>query len=174
MTSKTQSKTQVSKHIPNKKCLKRKLKYRSKLRINSKIKKLMKIRGRLSRKWRHSKSDSTFNVYKKFRKRVTNELKKDKEKFFQYYFMEKNSMKKLWHGIKSIISKNSSFSSIDKITDKNGNLTSNPFEISSVFTVFFITVSHEITRSLPKTNESPIEYLHHRNPNSICLSIKVN
>ena len=45
-------------------------------------------------------------------------------------------MKNLWHGIKSIISKNSSFSSIDKITDKNGNLTSNPFEISSVFNVF--------------------------------------
>ena len=79
-------------------------------------------------------------------------------------------MKKLWHGIKSIISNNSSLSSISKIKDKNGNLTSNPSEIPNVFNDFFVTVSNEITRSIPKANKSPIEYLRNRNPVSILLS----
>ena len=161
----------VSKHMPNKKCSKRELKYRSKPWINSRIKKMMKVRDRLLRKWRYSNSESAFNLYKRFRNRVTNELKKSKESYFQNYFAEnKYNMKKLWHGIKSIISNNSSLSSISKIKDKNGNLTSNPSEIPNVFNDFFVTVSNEITRSIPKANKSPIEYLRNRNPVSILLS----
>ena len=134
----------VSKHIPNIKCSKRELKYRSKPWICNRIKKMMRIRDRLLRKWRHSKSESAFNVYKRFRNRVPNEIKKSKKNYFQNYFMEnKNSMKKLWHGIKSIISNNSSYSSISKIKDKHGNLTSNPSEIPNVFNDFFVTVSNE-------------------------------
>ena len=132
---------------------------------------MMKVRDRLLRKWRYSKSESAFNLYKRFRNRVTNELKKSKKSYFQNYFAEnKYNMKKLWHGIKSIISNNSSLSSISKIKDKNGNLTSNPSEIPNVFNDFFVTVSNESTRSIPKANKSPIEYLRNRNPASILLS----
>ena len=128
----------VSRHIPNKRCSKRELEYRSKPWINTMIK-MVKIRDRLLRKWKHSKSESTFYVYKIFRNRVTNELKKSKKSYFQNYFIvNRNSMKKLWHGIKSIISnKNSSFSNISKIKDKNGNLISNPSKIQNVFNDFF-------------------------------------
>ena len=56
----------VSKYIPNKKCSKRELRYRSRPWISSRIKKVMKIRDRLLKKWR------AFDVYKGFRNRVTN------------------------------------------------------------------------------------------------------
>ena len=127
----------VSKHIPNKMCSKRELKYRSKPWINSRIKKMMKVRDRLLRKWRYSKSEHAFNLYKRFRNRVANEFKKSKKSYFENYFKQnKYTMKKLWHGIKSIISNNSSFSSISKIKDKNGTLTSNPSEVPNVFNDF--------------------------------------
>ena len=49
---------------------------------------------KLLRKWRYSKSESAFNLYKRFRNRVTNELKKSKKSYFQNYFREnKYSMK---------------------------------------------------------------------------------
>ena len=107
----------VSRNIPNKKCSKRELEYRSKPWIHTMVKKMMKIGDTLLRKWKHIKSESTFYVYKRFRNRVTNELQKSKKSYFQNYFIEnRNSMKKLWHGIKSIISnKNSSFSNISKV-----------------------------------------------------------
>ena len=69
----------------------------------------------------------------------------------------KNSMKKLWHGIKSSISNNCSFSSIGKIEDQNGNLMSNPSEIPNIFNDVFVIVRNESTRYIPETNKSPIE-----------------
>ena len=43
-------------------------------------------------------------------------------------------MKKLWSGIKTIISHKSSISSsINKIKDKEGNVTSEPGKISNIF-----------------------------------------
>ena len=43
-------------------------------------------------------------------------------------------MKKLWSAIKAIIShKSSTSSSINKTKDKDGNITSHPFEMSNVF-----------------------------------------
>ena len=53
----------VSRHIPNKKCSKRELKNKSKPWINTVIKKMMKIRDRLLRKWKHSKAEGTLYVY---------------------------------------------------------------------------------------------------------------
>ena len=72
--------SQVSKHIPNKKCSKTELRYNFKPWINSKIKKMMKIRDQLLRKWRHSKSESAFYVYKRFKNSAGNELKRSRRR----------------------------------------------------------------------------------------------
>ena len=77
-------------------------------------------------------------------------------------------MKKLWSGIKTIIShKSSTSSTINKIKDMEGNVTSEPSKISNIFNDFFVNVADEITKSIPKTPKSPLDYLSNRTSNSL-------
>ena len=80
-------------------------------------------------------------------------------------------MKKLWSGIKTIIShKSSTSSTINKIKDMEGNVTSEPSKISNIFNDFFVNVADEITKSIPKTPKSPLDYLSNRTSNSLFLT----
>ena len=79
-------------------------------------------------------------------------------------------MKKLW-STKSIIShKSSTSSSINKIKDKDGNVTSDSCKISNIFNDFFVSVADEITKTIPKTPKSPLDYLSNRSSNSLFLT----
>ena len=72
-------------------------------------------------------------------------------------------MKKLWTGIKSIIShKPSISSSINRIKDKDGSVTSDSCKISNNFNDFFVNVADEIRKTIPKTQKSPLDYLSNR------------
>ena len=80
-------------------------------------------------------------------------------------------MKKLWSGIKTIVShENSSSSTIVKIKDKDGVLTSDSTKISNVFNDYFVNVADQITKSIPRNPKSPLDYLRNRNSNSIFLT----
>ncbi len=80
-------------------------------------------------------------------------------------------MKKIWSGIKTIISHKSSNScSINQIKDKEGNITSEPDKISNIFNEFFTNVAEEITKTIPKTPKSPLDYLSSRISSSIFLN----
>ena len=80
-------------------------------------------------------------------------------------------MKKIWTGIKRILSnKISIFSRIYKIKDKNGKLTSDAAEMSIILNEFFINVGNDISKSIQHNPKSPTEYLTNRNSDSIVLS----
>ena len=80
-------------------------------------------------------------------------------------------MKKLWSGIKTIVShKNSSSSTINKIKDRDTVLTSDSTKISNVFNDYFVNVADQITKSIPRNPKSPLDYLRNRNSNSIFLT----
>ena len=80
-------------------------------------------------------------------------------------------MKKIWTGIKRILSnKHSIFSRIYKIKDKNGKLTSDAAEMSIRLNEFFINVGNDISKSIQHNPKSPTEYLTNRNSDSIVLS----
>ena len=80
-------------------------------------------------------------------------------------------MKKLWSGIKTIISQKSSAScTINKIKDEFGNTTSDPSDMSNIFNNFFTTVADKITCKIPRIPKSRLDYLLNRNPDSFFLS----
>ena len=80
-------------------------------------------------------------------------------------------MKNLWSGIKTIIShKSSNSSSINKINDKEGNVTSEPGRISNIFNDFFVNVADDITKTIPLTTKSPLDYLSNGTSNSLFLT----
>ena len=111
-------------------------------------------------------------MYKKFRNRVSNELKKSKQRCFQNYFtMYSQNMKKLWSGIETIIShKNCSTIVICKIEHKNGNISSDPTEISNIFDDYFVNVADCVSKIIHRTPKSALDYLKNRNANSIFLT----
>ena len=131
-----------------------------------------KTRRSIFKETTHNKSENNLVVYKKFRNCVANELKAARKKYFQNYFQENGkNMKKIWTGIKRILSnKNSIFSRIYKIKDKNGKLTSDAAEMSIVLNEFFLNVGNDISKSIQHNPKSPTEYLTNRNSDSIVLS----
>ena len=69
-------------------------------------------------------------------------------------------MKKLWSGIKSIISnKDFTASSINKIKDENGKRTSDPVKVFNILNSFFVKVAYNITRKMPRTPKLPLDLL---------------
>ena len=119
------------------------MKLKDKPWINSKIQKMMRIRNRVLQKWKKQQTDDNLKLYKKFRNRVSNELKESKARYFHNYFStNSNNMKKLWSGIKSIIPHKSSTSSVvNKLKDKDGNVTSDPCKVTNIFNDFFVTIN---------------------------------
>ena len=118
--------TLTNKHAPIKKLSRKEKKLKDKPWINKRILKMMRIRDRILQKLKKQQNPDNLNLYKKFRNRVSNELKESKARYFHNYFSTNSqNMKKLRSGIKTIISHKSSTSfSINKIKDKDGNVTS--------------------------------------------------
>ena len=77
-------------------------------------------------------------------------------------------MKKLWSGIKSVVSikKSNNLNVNNKHKDSNGNITSDPVVIASIFDKFFVNVSHDITKNIPRSQKSPVDFMGDRVGNS--------
>ena len=163
----------TNKHAPIKKRSRKEMKLQDKPWINSKIQKMMRIRDRILQKLKKQQTDDNLKLYRKFRNRVSNELKGSKARYFHNYFStNSNNMKKLWSGIKTIIShKSSSFSAVNKIKDKAGNVTSDPCKINNIFNDFFVNVANEITKKIPTTPKSSLDYLSNRTSSSLFLTL---
>ena len=83
-------------------------------------------------------------------------------------------MKLLWTGIKSIISlKNSHVNIINKIKDVNGNLTTDSSKMANIYNDFFVNVADNITKKIPRSKKSPMDYLSNKNPHSFFISPSV-
>ena len=162
----------TNKHAPIKKRSRKEMKLQDKPWINSKIQQMMRIRDRILQKLKKQQTDDNLKLYKKFRNHVSNELKESKASYFHNYFStNSNNMKKLWSGIKTIIShKSSSSSAVNKIKDKAGNVTSDPCKITNIFNDFFVNIANEITKKIPTTPKSPLDYLSNRTSSSLFLT----
>ena len=164
--------TLTNKHAPIKRLSRKEKKLKDKPWINKRILKLIRIRDRILQKQRKQQNPDNLNLYKEFRNRASNELKESKAQYFHNYFSTNSqNMKKLWSGIKTIISHKSSISSsINKLKDKDGNVTSDHNKMSNIFNDFYVNVADSITKSIPMTPKSPLDYLSNRTGNSLFLT----
>ena len=130
---------------------------------------MMRIRDKILIKLKRNKSQSVLELYKKFRNRVTESLRESKASYFYNYFQKNsNNMKQLWSVIKSVISirKSSNINVINKLKDSNGNIKTEPVVIANIFNKYFVTVSCDITKNIPRSNKSPINFMKDRFHNS--------
>ena len=133
---------------------------------------MMRIGDRILQKFKKRQSPDNLQLYKKFRNHVSNELKESKARYYHNYFLTNSqNMKKMWSGIKSIVShKSFTSSSINKIKGNDGNVTSEPSDMSNIFNNFYINVASSITKTIPITPKSPLDYLTNRASNSLFLT----
>ena len=85
-------------------------------------------------------------------------------------------MKPLWSGIKSVVSikKSSNMNVINRLKDSNGNITSDPAVIASIFNKFFVNVSHDITKNIPRSQKSPVDFMGDRVGNSFLTAPSIS
>ena len=80
-------------------------------------------------------------------------------------------MKMLWKGIKSIISiKLGNFDSFRFLKEENGSRISDPVKIANEFDNNFANVAINITKKIPRTPKSPLDYLSNPNLDSFFIS----
>ena len=131
---------------------------------------MMRIRDSILRKLKRNRSENNLKLYRKFRNRVTAEMKTSKIHYFHGYFSTNSqNMKKLWQGIKSIISNNSTTTAIRGVQDTNGKMAINSIEIANTLSKSFVNVAENISRNIPRTPKLPLDYLNGRNTNSMFL-----
>ena len=94
-------------NVPRRKLSKHKLELFTKPWINNEIQNKIKFRNRLFRKMRKSGNTQIKQLYKQFRNRIVQDIRYSKKQYYSnYFFQNKNNMKKLWSGIKAIINFN--------------------------------------------------------------------
>ena len=80
-------------------------------------------------------------------------------------------MKLWWTGIKSIISfKNSLVNVINKLKGANGNLTSDSAKMATIFNNCFFNVADGVTKRIPRSPKSPLDFLDNGNPSSFFIT----
>ena len=161
----------VNNDCPKEKIGKRALKLKEKPWINHRIMKMMKIRDKLLREYKSSNASTTFLAYKKFRNRVVIEIKSSKKKYFDKYFNDNRSnIKMMWKGIPNIIKvKANNGSNITEINSSEGSRINDPIRLANSFTRYFSNMATEITKKIPLTQKSRIDYLGDPLPNSFFL-----
>ena len=113
------------------------------------IRRCMNRRDKLLRKFvkmKDSQRKSSLQAeYRLLRNQIVELTKKSKQNFYNAYFTANNSnLRKIWQGIKSIINvKSQSFDTPTCISD-NGNIVTDPTEISNCFVEQFSSVADKI------------------------------
>ena len=80
-------------------------------------------------------------------------------------------MKMLWKGIKNIISiRPGNFDSVRFLKEENGSKISDPVKIANEFNNYFTNVADNITKRIPRTPKSPLDYLSNPNLDSFFIS----
>ena len=142
---------------------------------------MMRIKDRLFQQIKSTNSAIDLKVFKKLlRNQVVNELKISKNNYYHHYFDEnKSNMKKLWKGIKSILSlKSNNVDKIPHVTDKNGSQIKDPVKIANQFNQYFTNDANNIAKNIPRNPRSPLSFLANPNDESFfifpCTSCEVS
>ena len=111
-----------------------------------------------------------YNKYKTYRNSINHLIKVSKNKYYKNYFKSFNSnSKKVWAGIKSIISnKKTSQTSINLQID--GEIITDQETVTNKFNTFFVNIGPNLIKQIPPSNSLFTDYLKNPNQNSMFLA----
>ena len=83
--------------------------------------------------------------YNKLKKFVEKHIKLAKNKYYNKYFEQyKDNSKKQWQMINSLLNRNTKSTTIRKVYDKNGNVCTNPHDITDNFNEYFANIATKL------------------------------
>ena len=139
----------VDRHAPIKKLKPREIKLITKPWITPELSRMIKTKNKLFvRKKRQPSNENVKLLYSIFRSR---DLKKSKKSYYATYFEEHcNTIKKIWVGIRSIVSiKKSTKTYITQLTINN-KVIDVPKQVANEVNNFFVNVGPNTEKSVPK------------------------
>ena len=108
---------------------------------------MMRIRDSILRKLKRNRSENNLKLYRKFRNRMTVEIKRSiLHNFHDNFSSNSQNMKTLCQGIKSVISNNSTTTAIRGVKDTNGEVAINSTEIANTLNKSFVNVAENISK----------------------------
>ena len=165
----------LDKYAPLKKLTKKQIRTMSKPWISQGILTSIKKRDHLFKLFIKSKNPiekSTLEKqYKQYRNLIVCLCRRSKKNYFSHYFKEHSkNIKKIWQGVKSIISTKSPQSSAPSSININQTLSSDPTSIANAFNDYFSNVATNIRKKHFFSSKSFTDFLDKPNNNSFFLS----
>ena len=130
----------------------------------------IKCKNKSYKKFIKSKDPFWYNKYKTYRNSINHLIRASKNMYYKNYFNTfRNNSKKVWSGIKSIISnKKSPHTSIN--LQINGEIITNQKTVTNKFNTFFTNVGPNLSKQIPQTNKLFTDYLQQQTPGSMYLT----
>ena len=142
----------INSHVPRRKLSKREIRLSTKPWITKHILVKIRYRDKLYSKiirCKHSNPNLIY-LHKKFRNSVVKDVKASKSDYFRNSFLcNKNNMKKIWSGIRSIINISKVKANYIPSILESGKTVDNPYAIVNIFNNFFVNLAW--VKTLTKT-----------------------
>ena len=163
------------KHVPLVKLTKKQAKLRSKPWITKGLLTSMKIRDSVLCDMNDTGDPKLkqflFSRYKFYRNRIVTLLRLSKKLHYRNYFVaNSNNVRKVWTGIREIISVKNSKASNDISLLVNNTVTSDPVTVSESFNEFFSSVATKVRSKIPASRHNFSTWLQNPHQHSIFLS----
>ena len=136
----------INKHAP---MIRKKVKGRLVPWLTPEVKREMNTRDKLLRKARHTNREIDWSSYKRQRNRVTNLVKKYKNRYYQDLLKDnEKSADKLWGTIKKLYPTKSAESGVGSVFDVNGSKSADKSVIANGFCKYFSEVANALKSKL--------------------------
>ena len=126
--------------------------------ITSGLKKSMKVRDKLYKKWLITRNYVFLNKYKLYRNKIAIINKIYRDCFYNDILIKSDNTKKIWNNINLLINKKRPSSHKEKLQVDNKRYEQ-PLTISNCLNEFFCNVPSTLAAQLPKSDKSATSYL---------------
>ena len=126
--------------------------------VTAGLKKSMKTRDKIYKKWLASHDLVFLNKYKFYRNKITVINKIYRESFYNQVLSNSNDSKKMWDNINIIINKKRPNSHTEKLY-ADDKYYQQPQSIANILNSYFCNIPSSLASKLPKTNMKPGSYL---------------
>ena len=164
----------ISFHVPRRKLSKREIKLSTKPWITKEILAKIQYRDKVdSQVLKCNQPDPNLTLlYKKLRNSVVKDIKLCKSNYLKnYFFCNRNNMRKIWSGIRSIINVSKVKADYIPTLSENGKLIDNPSAIARTFNNFFVNVGKNTDKDISHGSYCPTSFLKGNFPDSMFLAL---
>ena len=114
---------------------------------------------------------SFHDLFKRYRNQIVSLCRRSKINYFSGYFHQNsNNIRKIWQGVRDIISLKTSSTAKPISLEIDGTVTSEPLLVANHFNSFFSNVADTIRSKIPVSEKHFSAFLKHPNLKSIFLS----